>query len=137
MPDMNANQYLREAQKIHSALFPGVMPLILAERFRLASEQIDAAASSADLAAYHEAIERTEDLEALELAARLTRRLPLLSRKLHVMAYLGETLPDYQRYYVNTRSSFVRALLTIGWETLASVLKALKGLWMLRRLGHA
>jgi hypothetical protein len=126
-----------EAQKLYSALFPGEIPPVLQTRFRAASERLDAAAPPEALSDYHAAIEATSDLESLELAARLTHRLPLLTRKLRAMAYLAETLPDHQCYYVNDHSSFVRAMLIIAWEGVRSVLKAAKGFWLLRSAGHA
>ena len=126
-----------EAQKLYAVLFSGDIPPVLQTRFHAASERLNAAAAPQELSAYHAAIETTNDLEALELAARLTRRLPLLTRKLRAMAYLAETLPDHQRHYVNDRSSFVRAALIIAWEGLRSVFKAVKGFWLLRSVGHA
>jgi hypothetical protein len=126
-----------EAQRLYSALFPGDIPPVLQTRFHAASERLDANVAPHELSAYHAAIEATNDLESLEMAARLTHRLPLLTRKLRVMAYLAETLPDHQYYYVNDHSSFVQAMLTIAWEGLRSVLKAAKGFWLLRNVGHA
>jgi hypothetical protein len=126
-----------EARKLYAALFHGEIPPILEERLHLASERLNAAAAPADLAAYYQAITTVGDLESLELAARLTRRLPLLTRKLQALAYLAETLPDHQHDYVNYNSSFVRAALVITWEGVTSVLKALKGFVLLRRVGHA
>ena len=117
--------------------FSGDIPPVLQARFHPASERLNAAAAPQELSAYHAAVETTNDLEALELAARLTRRLPLLTRKLRAMAYLAETLPDHQRHYVNYRSNFVQAALLIAWEGLRSVLKAAKGFWLLRSVGHA
>ena len=126
-----------EAQKLYSALFPGHIPPVLQARFLAASERLNAAAAPEELAIYYAAIETTDDLESLELASRLTRRLPLLTRKLRALAYLAETLPDHQCFYVNEQSSFIRAALTIPWEGLRSVLKAAKGCWLLRSIGHA
>lgn len=126
-----------EAQHIYAALFRGPIPPILQDRFLAANVRLNAAADPQELAAYTTAIAATSDLEALELAARLTRRLPLLTRKLRLMAYLAETLPDHQRFYINGSSNFVRAALLIAWEGLTSILKALKGFWLLWRIGHA
>ena len=126
-----------EAQKLYSALFPSDIPPVLQTRFHAANERLNAAAQPEELAIYYAAIESTDDLESLELAARLTHRLPLLTRKLRALAYLAETLPDYQQFYVNEKSDFIAAALTIAWEGLRSVLKAAKGFWLLRSTGHA
>ena len=126
-----------EARKLYSALFPGDIPPVLQTRFHAANERLNASAPPEELACYYAAIESTDDLESLELAARLTRRLPLLTRKLRALAYLAETFPDYQVFYVNKKSSFVAAAATIAAEGLRSVLKAAKGFWLLRSVGHA
>jgi hypothetical protein len=126
-----------EAQKLYSALFSGHIPPVLQTRFHAASARLNAAAPPEELAIYYVAIDATDDLESLELASRLSRRLPLLTRKLRAMAYLAETLPDHQRFYVNEQSGFIAAALAIAWEGLRSVIKAAKGFWLLRSVGHA
>ena len=66
------------------------------QRFLPVIERLNAAASPAELAEYYRAVEAGADLEALELAGRLTGRLPLLTRKVQAMVALAETLPENQ-----------------------------------------
>lgn len=128
--------YEAEAQRIYAAIFQGEIPPILRARFVAASQRLDAAADPHELQAYRRALATTADLEALELAARYRRRLPLLTRKFRAMIYLAETLPDHQSYFINDRSRFLVAFATLAWATLASFVKALRGLWLLRGLAH-
>jgi hypothetical protein len=72
------------------------------------------------------------DLEALELAARYTRRLPLLTRKFRLMAYLAETLPENQALFVSHRDNFLAAFLRLAWMTLRTIYLMPKGLLALR-----
>lgn len=127
-----------EARRIYAALFGGEIPPLLLERFLRASQQIDAAVEPAALARYYAALEGCPDLEALELAARLTGRLPLLPRKFQAMAYLAETLPDHQHHFVNGRSNRLGGLLQLGWGGIESAVKGLRGAWLLlmQERGH-
>jgi hypothetical protein len=123
-----------EATKVYRALFRGAPPAALVERFAAASEQLDRRAEPAELARYERWLARVDDLEALEVACRYTRRLPLLSRKVHLMVYMAETLPEYHREFVNEHTSFaggVKALFAGAFRTAA---KLTKGLILLARL---
>ena len=91
-----------------------------------------AAAKPGDVAEVHQLLAQRADLEAAELAGRLTGRLPLLTRKFTAMTYLAETLPDHQRFYVNRRSSLVAGLATLAWAGMLTAVKLARGLWLLR-----
>lgn len=99
-------------------------------------ERLNAAASPAELADYYRAIETQADLEALELAGRLTGRLPLLTRKMQALVTLAETLPENQPLYVNRRSSFLAGAAAMAWAAAHSVRQGVKGLWLLRGGAH-
>ena len=86
----------QEGRRIHRALFRHEIPSILLEHYLIAAERMDVALGVEELDAYYRAVETQDDLEALEFAARLTGRLPLLRRKFQAMVYLAETLPDHQ-----------------------------------------
>lgn len=126
-----------EAQRIYRAIFRRPAPEIIAERFREISARLDEKASREEMEAYARAIQRTSDLEALELAGRFTKRLPLLSLKFRSMVYLAETLPENQRFYVNQRTHRVGAVFSIAICVLGSAFKMCKGLYLLARLKHA
>ncbi len=124
--------YPTETNAIYRALFGRDAPPIVAQRFLPVVERLNAAASPAELHAYYRAIETRCDLEALELAGRLTGRLPLLTRKLQAMVALAETLPENQPVYVNQRSSLVAGAAAMAWAATHTARQAAKGLWLLR-----
>jgi hypothetical protein len=130
------NLYETEARSIYRALFDRDIPPILMQRYLPVIERLNAATSPAELASYYRAVETQADLEALELAGRLTGRLPLLTRKVQAMVALAETLPENQRYFVNQRSSFVAGMAAMAWTAAHTARQAAKGLWLLRGGAH-
>ena len=126
----------REGRRIYHSLFRRDIPSILLERYLVAAERMDAEFGAQELDATYRAVEAQEDLEALEFAARLTGRLPLLRRKFQAMVYLAETLPDHQVFFVNRRSNRLGGIVTLGSSALVSVVQGIKGLLALRRLPH-
>ena len=126
-----------EARRIYAAIFGRAIPPIVQGRFAVASARLDRTVAPQELAAYGRIVATCVDLEALEVAARYTRRLPLLSRKFRLMAYLAETLPENQPFFVNERGSFLVGLWQSAFGVLATVFKLLKGFSLLRRVAHA
>lgn len=135
MPDFQ-HLYSTEAHAIYRALFDHDIPPILLQRYLPVIERLNATASPAELARYYRAIESGADLEALELAGRLTGRLPLLTRKMQAMVALAETLPENQRFYINQRSSFVAGMASMAWAAAHTARRAAMGLWLLRGGAH-
>ncbi|MER2598039.1 MAG: hypothetical protein ABTQ73_00775 [Caldilineales bacterium] len=126
-----------EADILYRALFGHAAPAIIVQRFGPLSAQLEAGSSAADLAAYQRVLTSGADLEALEFAARLTSRLPLLTRKLAALVALAETLPENQSVYLNTRSSWPRGVAATVWAVLRSAALGLYGLALLRRGRYA
>ena len=130
------NLYETEARSIYRALFDRDIPPILMQRYLPVIERLNAATSLAELASYYRAVDTQVDLEALELAGRLTGRLPLLTRKVQAMVALAETLPENQSLYVNQRSSFVSGVAAMAWAAAHTARQGVKGLWLLRGAPH-
>ena len=126
-----------EGRKIYAAIFGGEIPSIVLDRFVLASKRLNRSVLQAEMDLYYRAMLACNDLEALELAARYTRRFPLLSRKFRLMAYLAETLPENQAFFVNERSSFIGGMARSAAGAFRTVYKMLKGLWLVQRVAHA
>jgi hypothetical protein len=126
-----------EARKIYAAVFGREIPPLVRDRFVTASKQLNLSVPQAEMDSYYRALLACADLEALELAARYTRRLPLLSRKFRLMAYLAETLPENQAFFINERSSFLSGMARSATGGFRTVFKMLKGLWLVRRVAHA
>ena len=121
-----------EPQLLYQTLFGAPIPPVVEERFLGAAAILDRSASPAELAAYSRAMSAGVDLEALELAARYTKRLPLLTRKLALMAYLAETIPANQDRYVNRRGNFFTGALHVAGAVVRTVGKMVIGLLALR-----
>ncbi len=133
----NAGQsYASEAQAIYWALFRGESPGLLTQRYAQAARELDQSAAPNDVAFIQQLLARHADLEAAELAGRLTGRLPLLTRKFTAMSYLAETLPDHQQFYVNRRSSLVAGMAALARAGMLTAVKLARGLWLLRRVRH-
>jgi len=83
------------------------------------------------------ALDRVDDLEALELAARHTHRLKTLSDRFRLMIYIGETDPELQHFYVGPPIGFVRGLASVAGGAFRTVAKLVKGWFLLKRLLNA
>lgn len=123
-----------EGRKVYAAVFGGEPPPVLLARFATAAKILNSTSSQAEVDRSTRALLASFDPEALELAARLTRQLPLLTRKFRLMVYLAETLPENQAYFINGRSSFLRGLVNIAGAVLRTAWKLPIGLWQLRRV---
>ncbi len=126
--------YAAESQQLYHALFNRPIPPIVAERFAEGSRRLEANFPPGEVAAYRAALASGLDLEALELAGRYTRRLPLLSRKFRLMVYLAETLPQNQKLFISKRDNLPGALVRVVAVTLRTVWLMVKGLAQLRQL---
>jgi hypothetical protein len=126
-----------EAHRIYSAIFARTLPPLVLERYLAASGLLDSAVDPSELRLCRQALADCRDLEALEIAARYTGKIPLLSRKFRLMVYLAETIPENQPIFVNVRSSFASGMVASAAGVLWSLVKALKGLWLARRLARA
>ena len=125
-----------EARKIYAAIFGREIPPLVLDRFVVASKRLNQSVPQAEMDSYYRAMGACNDLEALELAARYTRRFPLLSRKFRLMAYLAETLPENQAFFVNERSSLLAGMTRSAGGAFQTIFKMLKGLWIVRRVAH-
>lgn len=81
-----------------------------------------------------QAVSRNADVEALEFAWRLLDRRNVVTRKLHVIAFLIESDPRYVRRFLNDTRSRTRAFLALGAHALRAVWKYVVGRWLLWRL---
>jgi len=121
-----------EAHVLYRTLFGRPAPEPVVQRFLPLSARLEAQSSPDERAAYRRALASGANLEALEYAARLTGRLPLLTRKLVALAALAETMPENQSAYVNTCSSWPLGVAASGWAVLRSMALAVRGLRLLR-----
>lgn len=126
---MNTEQ---TADKIYQALFGKSAPSIVMERFAKALTLHEQGFPSGERDMTDRAVTKTRDLEALEMAARWTKKLPLLVWEFQVMVRLGETLPENRPRMINDRNRRLRALLALLGAGFRSSWKLAKGLVLLR-----
>lgn len=123
-----------EPQRIYAAIFGGVVPPVVAERFLAAAAILEQHAGGEEVAACDRAVAGDFDLEAVELAARYTKRLPLLSRKMQLMAYLAETAPANQELFINRRSNWLLGFLAAVGATVRTAGKMVVGLTLVGKV---
>ena len=90
---------------------------------------------NAEVRAAWRAVELNADVEALEFVWRLRDRKNVITRKLHLAAYLYETEPKYHDLFHNHRQSWLAGFITLALLTVRSVGKLLKGRSIVHRVG--
>jgi hypothetical protein len=125
---------LADPQRIYNVLFPGEIPSVLASRFTHAWEILAGDFSAQDLSQFRIAISGVSDLEALELACRRRKRLPVLTAQVSLMVMLAETLPSHSRYYLDTRPTRAGAIVSIVAGLVRTAWKLFKGSFLLGRI---
>jgi hypothetical protein len=140
LPD-NADEEERtrnEGAQLARAVFGIELSLDAARRYSDAIRVLgvgngDGAASDANLLA--RAIARGADLEAIELALRLTRRQNAITHRVHILSFLIESDAKHAERFRNTDRARLRAFRSLAWHTLRGLWKFLRGRWLISRLG--
>lgn len=123
----------REAtDKIYQVILKEQVPPCVAERFIAASRALSEQLPEEERVACARILYSGVDLEAVEVAARLTRRLPLLCANFRLAAAIAECEPSLQSHFINARDIRIRAWLECGLGVLITSVKLVKGLWYLR-----
>ncbi len=125
---------MSDAAKIYKALFKRDVPVSIEERYGKAFEALAARFSDAQIEEYKAAVEGIHDLEALELAGRYRKKIPLLVQAFMVMVYIAETLPENQNKYIKFKTRRFSGFLSMGFGFCRTGLKFLKGLFLLRKM---
>ena len=123
-----------EADKIYGSIFYQSTPDVIRERFIEASVQLQQKISTQELELYYGVIKMVDDLEALEVACRYRKKMPLLTLKFRLMVFLAETLPENQRFFVNERTSFIKGMCSAAVSLLRTIYKLCRGFYLLTRL---
>ncbi len=127
---------MSDAAKIYKVLFKRDIPLSIEDRYEKAFEALAAGFSEAQVEEYRAAVEGIRDLEALELAGRYRKKLPLLVHAFMVMIFIAETSPDNQGVFVNFKTRRFFGFLSMGYGGCRTGVKFLKGLFLLRKINH-
>jgi hypothetical protein len=94
----------------------------------------DGAGDGAQERLLRQAMTRHADVEALEFALRLSNRRNVVTRKLHVLAFLIESDPRYAPRFLNDTPSRARAYAALAAHALRAVWKYAVGRRLRRRL---
>jgi hypothetical protein len=128
---MNVSLPENEAERIYSALFNQKIPASVQEHFKVLSRKIESRYSEDDVNEYLDAVRKICDLEALEVASRHFKKLPVLSEKFKIMVYLAETLPENYSVFVNERSNYLLSFLFLMRALFRTGYKITKGIFIL------
>lgn len=121
----------KEAEIIFHAIFNKKIPASIQTHFNIISKKIDGRFAGEEVKKYYECIEKVHDLEALEVAARYFKKLPILTEKFNIMVYLSETLPENYPVFVSERNNFFLAYILLISSLFHAGYKIAKGMVLL------
>lgn len=125
-------QYSIEAQKLYYALFDKKIPSCIETYFASLTEKIDRRFSQEEIDKYFNCLKKVNDIEALELAARHLKKLPILTVKIKTMLYLAETQPENYNEYINEENERCHAYILLICAVFRSSYKLAKGFVLLK-----
>jgi hypothetical protein len=122
---------LLEAEKIFSSIFNSPPPPLLKERYLEAAQRFSKNYTATEIAECQKAIGKIGDLEALELAARHTGKLPLLVLKFRIMTYLAEGSPLSRKFYINDTDAPMTGWFSLFYGGMRTAAKLVKGILLM------
>lgn len=128
---MDISLSANEAEKVYHAIFRNDVPASIQHHFNLLSRKIESRYSRDEINRYYKALQKNCDLEALEIASRYLKKMPVLSEKIKIMVYLAETVPENYGSFVNEHSSFVRACILLFSSMIRTAYKFVKGVMII------
>ncbi len=120
-----------EGERLYRALFATPAPPVLGERCAQAIRAIRATRPADEVARHRMLLARVADLEALEYAARLLGRHPLLVAEAALVVRLAETVPENLPCFVSGPVGRPRALAVLAAAVARSAFKLAKGVVVL------
>lgn len=126
-----------EAERIYHAIFRSQISPKIRERYFQAADILFSRFSPEENQVFDEALNKVSDLEALELAARLRKKMPPLVFRFRLMVHLAENLPANQSVFVNSRDRRIISYFSLFFGGLKTLYKFAKGSFLLRRVGDA
>ncbi len=120
-----------EADRIYRTIFNKNIPPSIRNHFIIVSKKIEPSFTEEEIRKYHVCIKKVHDLEALELAARYFKKLPLLTVKFKIILYLAETLPQNYSKYINEKDNFFMGSLLLVFSLIRTSCKFVKGICLL------
>src|ERR1700733_1674181 len=130
-PAPGANELGLEACYLHRAFFGSDSPAEVMERY-IAANLICCGESSALTNAI---VAHRLDAEAIELTLRLRKGPTILTTKIRILFHLLEVRSAYYPFFVGAEESSPRALFGVLYSVLQTVVKYLKGAYLIRKHG--
>ena len=122
-----------EAERIYHAIFRKPIPSQVIDRYCRASDTLLSGFSLEENHAFEKTLKDVPDLEALELAARLQNKMPLLVYRFQLMVHLAESIPANQSVFVNSSDRRILSFISLVFGGIRTLYKSLKGRFLLRR----
>ena len=132
--DWDQDQLRREASLIHHATFGREVPEEVARRYAEAHAQSLLRSSPSQRAWIQRVLDAGADLEAVEVALRAGSPDHILCTKFRLLVYIAEAFPEYYEDFINEKPRHRHALLVLGFQGFRTIVKRIKGGWLLRRL---
>ena len=98
----------------------------------MVSEQVETNYSTDEILKYQKYVRKVNDLEALEIAARYTGNLKLLSEKFIARVYIAETVPENYGVFINDQNNLLKGYFLSMLAVVSTVVKVVKGLILLK-----
>ncbi len=73
------------------------------------------------------------DVEAIEMASRLKFANNLLTRKIHILIYLAETIPQNFETFISIKNRRIFAFINLAYNFVRTIYKFVKGKFLLNR----
>jgi len=80
-----------------------------------------------------EIILKKVDVEAIEIASRIKFKNNLLTKKIHILMYLAETIPQNFETFISVKNRRIFALINLAYNFVRTIYKYIKGIILLKR----
>lgn len=131
----NREELFKEAEVFHEAIFGRAIPEDIRDAFVSANEILLQDATRVIPVKIDLILQRSLDVEAIELALRRKNSQNLLTKKLLILCYLTESRNAYFKTFVNEQYRPVSAFIKLSFATFRSVYKLVKGHCLIRLYG--
>ena len=125
------NDLIDEAIVFHNMIFKSEPKQEIINKYIAAHDIYINNASEKNLIWMKKALNLNLDFEALEMVLRFTNGRHILVRKIKILIYITESYPAYYNRFVNEVPQRAEAILSLGFHSLRSIYKLLKGLSLL------
>jgi len=80
-----------------------------------------------------EIILKKADIEAIEIASRIKFKNNLLTKKIHILMYLAETIPQNFETFISVKNRRIFSVIDLTYNFVRSIYKYVKGMILLKR----